>query len=317
MATVVRRRVLVNPARKLKTRAKRNNGHRRRLSDKQVAIFGTKAQKAGLKRRRSAKRTRPAATKRRARVNSAKRTTTRKRAAAPRKRRAAPRKRTAVKTRRRSVRSNPGEIITLALNPATKRRKTSVAKRRRKASSSRRRVTRRRNPVLAAPRRRRRSVRRRNPAVSTRRRSVRRSARRNPSFGGVGSQVQSAAYAIAGAVGSKMLTQAVLGANNTGLVGYAANLGAAFALGTVAGMVTKNRNARNAIILGGVIQTLLRVLIDKTPFGSRLSLSGMGDYQVTSFVTPQTLTPGGSFNQVRNPFPQAAPVQIGKSALVA
>lgn len=105
-------------------------------------------------------------------------------------------------------------------------------------------------------------------------------------MGGVTSMVTSAAYAIAGAVGSKYLTQMVLGASNTGYVGYAANLAAAFVGGKVVGMFTKNKQAENAVILGGVIMTLLRFLSDQTPLGAALSSAGLSDYEASTFLTP-------------------------------
>lgn len=127
------------------------------------------------------------------------------------------------------------------------------------------------------------------------------------------SLVTSAAYAIAGAVGSKVLTQAVLGTSNTGFVGYGANLVAAFAIGKGVGMFLKNRNAENALILGGVIQTLLRVIVDNTSLGKQLSLNGMGDYLAQDFLTPQRLVPVIAWRQsarIADPRQAAAPAQI-------
>lgn len=101
-----------------------------------------------------------------------------------------------------------------------------------------------------------------------------------------------ALWAIGGAAGSKFLTQAVLGAKNEGWLGYGANLASAFLLGQGVSMFMKNKQAGNAVILGGVIQTVLRVLVDKTPLGERLSKLGMGDYQLQGFLTPQRLQNG-------------------------
>lgn len=120
--------------------------------------------------------------------------------------------------------------------------------------------------------------------AASRRRVARRS---NPgAMAGVGGFMSAAAWAIAGAVGSKYLTQAVLGASNTGYLGYGSNLIAAFVMGKGVGMFVKNKQAENAVILGGVIQTLLRWAIDQTPIGSRLSAIGMGDYQATTIFSP-------------------------------
>lgn len=304
MATVQRRRTLVNPARR-----------KRKLSPKQIAIFGTKRQKAALRGKR--KRHKPAV-RRNAGMGSARKSkkyakrhgnkiVTASELGSYYKSKA---RRT--KSRRRAAKRNPGGIVEVALlNPAPKRRKT-VARRRRKAVSNprRRRATthrrRRTNPVARVHHRRRRR------AVASRRVSRRR-IRRNPSVGGggLGNLVTSAAYAIAGAVGSKLLTQAVLGTSNTGIMGYGGNLVAAFALGKGVGMFTKNKNAQNAIILGGVIQTVLRIVIDKTPFGAQLSNIGMGDYMAQNYLTPQRVTDGLNSAALQ---PPVVPMAAGRRA---
>ena len=171
----------------------------------------------------------------------------------------------------------------------TSRRRAAAAPRRRRRRTNPVRAThrrRRRSVAAAAPRRRRRSSARRNPSVRRR--------RRNPSVstGRVGGYVTTAAWAIGGAVGSKLLTQAVLGSSNTGWMGYGGNLAAAFALGTGVKMFLRNQAAGNAVILGGVIQTLLRVLIDKTPFGAKVQNLGMGDYMAQNFLAPQRVVDG-------------------------
>lgn len=161
------------------------------------------------------------------------------------------------------------------------------------------------NPYYAAgPRmnRRRRSSgrRRRRNAYYGRRR------RRNPALGGITPFVTGAAWAIGGGVGTRMITQAVLGNQNQGWLGYGGNLLAAFALGAAAQMATRNRSTRNFVILGGVIATLQRVLTDMTPIGKRLALSGMGDYMVQGFLTPQRLVNGLHSAQIEYP-PQVRP----------
>lgn len=206
------------------------------------------------------------------------------------------RKRAATRTqapakKRRKAKKNPAEIVRAALaktNPAstTKRRKKTVAK---KAAKKRRRPAvkaARRNP----PRRR-----------TSKRTTMRKHTRRNPSPRNVGGFIANAAFMIAGAVGSKAGVQAILGASNTGWVGYAANLAAAFVIGKIVGMVTKNKQHENAAILGGVGQVVLRFLIDQTPYGSKLKSAGFGDYQFQSFVVPQRLANGMSNAQVAIP----------------
>ena len=125
--------------------------------------------------------------------------------------------------------------------------------------------------------------------------------------GGISNFVKQCLWAIGGAVGSKLLTQAVLGTSNAGFIGYGGNLAAAFVLGTGVKTVLKNQAAGNSVILGGVIQTLLRVLIDKTPFGQRVQNLGMGDYMAQNYLTPQRVVDGLNSAQLAPPMiPQAA-----------
>ena len=141
MAVAHRRVHIANPAR------------RRKLSDKQIRIFGSKAQKAALKRRRSAKahrsRTRP-----RSRKNMGELVSLALGAANPaRKRKAA--KKAMAKTHRRAKR------VTRARSTPRRRRRTVVHHRRRSLMRSNPQRTRRRrsNPVTH----RRRHSYRRNP----------------------------------------------------------------------------------------------------------------------------------------------------------
>lgn len=146
MATVLRRRILVNPARKRKAKAVRK---RRKLTAKQIKFFGTAAQKAALKRRRTA----------------------------------AAKQNPAHRRRRRAARRNVGQIISLALpaaNPAGKektmaRRKKTTARRRRHSTHSKRRA----NPVIVTKARR---YSRRHNAAARRRRNPGVAGKRIPSF---------------------------------------------------------------------------------------------------------------------------------------
>jgi len=94
---------------------------------------------------------------------------------------------------------------------------------------------------------------------------------------------------IVGALGSKLGAQAVLGTNNVGVVGYAGNAATGAVLWFLAEKVMKNRNAANGIVAGTLVQIILRVINDYTPFGSYVANLGMGDYQMQSYVTPQVL----------------------------
>lgn len=301
MATFTRRTVLANPARP----------RRRKFSPAQIAAG------FGGKRRKST-----------ARATRSKRSTARKTTATATVKRRAPRHNaTARRTRKRTARRNPGEIITLALNPApAARKKGTMAKRKRSttrrrrttarrraprknpaAATHRRRTRRRRHPVMAAATRRRRRSVRSNPVRSR----SRRRARRNPSIPGGGkmsSLLTQGLFVIGGAVGSKLLTQAVLGSANTNWMGYGGNIAASFVLGAGVRMFLKNQQAANMVILGGVVQTLLRLLIDKTPFGARVSSLGMGDYMAQNYLTPQRVVDGLNSAQLAPPvMPMSAP----------
>jgi len=99
--------------------------------------------------------------------------------------------------------------------------------------------------------------------------------------------IVSAAYAVGGFVGTKALTQAVLGTSNTGYVGYGANLAFAFVGGRLLTMIPGvNKGAGMAFTLGGLIATLARVLTDMTPLGSTLSRYGLGDYEASTWLSP-------------------------------
>jgi len=107
--------------------------------------------------------------------------------------------------------------------------------------------------------------------------------------GGLTGIVTNAVFVIVGALGSKLGAQAVLGTNNTGIIGYVGNAAIGAALWLLTEKVMHNRAAASGVIAGTVVQILLRAINDFTPFGSYVQQLGMGDYQVQSFVTPQVL----------------------------
>jgi len=113
--------------------------------------------------------------------------------------------------------------------------------------------------------------------------------RRNPGMGRITDIAINATFVIVGALGSKLLTQMVLGANNVGLIGYAGNAVAGGILWFVAEKFLKNKEAANGIVSGTAVQIILRLINDYTPFGQYVSSLGMGDYQAQAFVTPQVL----------------------------
>jgi hypothetical protein len=177
-----------------------------------------------------------------------------------------------------------------------------------------------RNPAGKTHHRRASHRRRTNPG--------RRHYRRNPGLGvsGVGHLVTNAVFVIVGALGSKLGAQAVLGSNNTGMVGYAGNAAAGAVLWFLAEKVMKNRTAAEGVLAGTAVQIVLRLINDYTPFGSYVANLGMGDYQAQSFVTPQRLVaplhnadiqiPSGWAPTMIAP-PMAAPGATGMKAAAA
>ena len=119
--------------------------------------------------------------------------------------------------------------------------------------------------------------------------------------GGLTQLVTNAVFVIVGALGSKLGAQAVLGSNNTGIIGYVGNAAIGAALWLLTEKVMKNRAAASGVIAGTVVQILLRAINDFTPFGSYVQQLGMGDYQVQSFVTPQVLVDPWNSAQVAIP----------------
>jgi hypothetical protein len=188
---------------------------------------------------------------------------------------------------------NPGEIIAMTLaplgNPAKRRKKAVARHRRRKANASRRRHS-------AGTARRYSRRRKSNPG--------RRHHRRNPG-GRMGNLLMQAVGVAGGAIGSKYLTQLVLGSNNTSWVGYFGNAVATGILGWGTHAITKNRELASAVVVGGATQIILRMLTDLTPFGQVVSGTGLGDYQVANFwMPPRLMSPSGaSYNTNWQPAP--------------
>jgi hypothetical protein len=178
------------------------------------------------------------------------------------RRRTTRRKRTLIKRRRRNP--TPAIISWAAGNPGTKRRRTMAAgrKRRRVAKKSYR--------------------RRRNPA----------------GLGRPMDWIQGGAGVLVGVVGARALPQIVLGASNSGVMGYVGNVVASLGLGWVTHMVFPHSPVLTAsVVAGGFAGTLARVISDKTPFGAQLSLTGLGDwglglYKKSNFPYPARLQNG-------------------------
>lgn len=246
MAQTTRKRVVANPGR-------RNPG-RRKMSTKQLAIFGrTSSVRAAAKARLRGKRN-PGAKKHRKRT------------------------RPAAKARKAAKRSNPGgKIIGFTFGKGTQNNPAG----KRSMASKKRRTRKKRAGGYSASK-----YRTNSPA----KRHHRRTHRRNPGEGGgLTGIVTNAVFVIVGALGSKLGAQAVLGTNNTGIIGYVGNAAIGAALWLLTEKVMHNRAAASGVIAGTVVQILLRAINDFTPFGSYVQQLGMGDYQVQSFVTPQVL----------------------------
>ncbi len=267
MATVARVTRVANPRRgRGKVRAKRRNPrHRRRLTAKQIRYFGTKAQKAGLKRRKK----------------HTKRTTA---VVNPRRKRASVTR----NPRRRRATRNPALVVTLgAVNPA--RRKTYMAKRKRKSNPRRRYAARRRNPVV------RTVTRRRRLNVRHRRRSMR---RRNPMpsfFGAAGARGLGTTIAggLVGVAAAKLLPGLVPAGliPITGIWPRVLITGvAAWGAGTAATKFV-GKSFGDAVFFGGLMQTgsmVLNALLPNFKVGGiPLALSGLGELVPGQFPVPQ------------------------------
>ena len=121
----------------------------------------------------------------------------------------------------------------------------------------------------------------------------RHSRRRNPGGVNVMDYLKLGASVVGGAVGSKMVTQAVMSASNTGITGYFGNLVATIALGWGAKMAFRDEKIAQGVIGGGLAQVIVRALTDNTPYGAQLSGAGLGDYQANwNFWNPMRVAPG-------------------------
>lgn len=112
---------------------------------------------------------------------------------------------------------------------------------------------------------------------SFRRRGHRRS---NPNIGGFSTTelVKLALGAGAGVIGSKYAAQVALGANNSGVVGYAAQAIATLALGWLANKFA-GKDAATGVVAGGLGAVALRIYNDNMSGSSMAAgaMSGLGD----------------------------------------
>jgi hypothetical protein len=251
MAITERTVIVANPANRSKKKMA--------MSLKQKLHFGSKKVRAAAKRAMQAKRSKARHAPR------TKPNPTRKRAAA----------RKQVKRREsKPRRSNPGEIIALTLgNPAKRSKKKAMAatkKNKKKASAPRS------NPAGRRPKAKN------NPG--------RRKPQRNPAGFGMNDMLQLGAGAVLGSSLPKLGSQMVLGAKNTGVMGYMANIaGTAILAWSAAKFLPRQRSLAAGILAGGIGQVIARAIGDYTQFGQYLNGAGMGDYMAANWVTPQRL----------------------------
>ena len=218
------------------------NPGRRHLSAKQIrAAFGGKRRKASLKKNRHRPRAKPRANKVRVAKNRA----------------------------RHTKRRNPDILHLIATtphgNPAGRGRKMAATKRKhhKKRSSGHRRSGHRKNPGRAVS--------------HYKHHNIRHHRRRNAGMN-IAEFATQGLFAAGGLVGSRLLTQAVLGASNVGAMGYAGNAAATAALAIAAHFISKNPKHRDAVIIGGVLGMIARGFQDFSPLGGWFQQAGFGDY---------------------------------------
>jgi hypothetical protein len=142
--------------------------------------------------------------------------------------------------------------------------------------------------------------------------------RRNPGMSGIMGLLTQGVFAAGGLVLSRFATQAVLGASNTGFMGYAGNAISTGLLAWGTHMVSHNPRNRDAVILGGVMGIIARLITDFTPYGSFLSAQGFGDYgmglylQQNDPMPSRLVSPSGAIVEI--PSPGWAPTVMAPAA---
>lgn len=165
--------------------------------------------------------------------------------------------------RKKSRNKNPNALALLGhFNPHKEKRMKRKAKRSGTKRSSTHRKARRPNPFGGA--RKRHARRRRNPSPM--------------SMSGTSSILKGGFYALVGLVIARQLPQMVLGARNTGVIGYGSNL-LATVIAAMVGTKFLGPDAGKYIAVGGGVYVVNRALTDNlSPVGKVLSLSGIGDH---------------------------------------
>lgn len=157
------------------------------------------------------------------------------------------------------------------------------------------------------------------------------SSRRKHNPRGIGSFgiteiMKAGAGAAAGGLGTRSITQLVLGDKNTGPLGYLANAAVAIALGYATAFVASPAWAIG-VAAGGLGATILRIWSEQVSQTSPSSLSGLGDldfsgnglgaYVQTAFPVPTVSSQQGRFQVVQAPpygGPMALPAAVAMPA---
>lgn len=108
----------------------------------------------------------------------------------------------------------------------------------------------------------------------------------NPSFADFRNTLPIAAWGIGGGVGAQWLTRLVLGVNDRGWIGVAANAAATLVLSMAAGRM--NRTAGQGVMIGGSILTVGRAigLLTGQNLASFGTVPGLGAYGPYAFQVP-------------------------------
>lgn len=296
MTTYRTKRLVGNPHHRTKKKKKKSKSRRRNMSPKQIRIFGSKAQKAALKRRLKSKR--------RGKIRVARkshRPRTKPHAANPRRKKRRTsipyaknrRRKKAKKVAKKRRSRNSALVFTLgSVNP----RSTHMKKKRRRKSSAgarknrRRKNTHRRTVIRYVTRSRKRNSRRRSRRrPNTRHRHHHR--RRNPTlFGHHVSGVEMLMAIGGGLIGVTIakLVPPMLPAQFTSNPYFrvAVVAGVAFAAGWAAQKV--NPRFGDAVLFGGLMQAgsiLLNVFLPS--IGGAIGLSGLSELMPGAFAVPQ------------------------------
>lgn len=323
-ATIIKGRRLVNPASKRK----------RKLSPKQIAIFGTKRQKAALKNSRRRKRVGNISgilAVNRGRSKNGSRQRRAKRAAikilgkrnykaykhlrmSPRKRRTNGKRRTKnvslginelkklIGLKRRRNSGKKGKTKNMARTRNRKRTRTHNRRRRTYNPSRRRRTYNRRRRATNPVRRRTtnpvvRSYRRRRGVVHHRRRHNR---SRNPIGGGTLGKVMGyiGGFALTALISSSLQSMSFI--PTTGILGVVVTAGVGYGQGKLVGKLAKNSTLGNDMVVGGLAYAALQALKYFMPSLAIPGFSGMGLIGGSQFYVPQVPLAGnfGAFRQV-------------------